>query len=129
VVEALGLPARTAAAEIDLDALIGAADGLRLAPVLSTYPLATSDVAVVVAADVAAAEVEAALRAGAGPFLEALRLFDVYAGKGVADGFRSLAYRLSLRAPDHTLTADEANAIRDAAVAEAQRRVGAVLRS
>jgi phenylalanyl-tRNA synthetase beta chain len=40
-----------------------------------------------------------------------------------------LAYRLSLRAPDHTLTADEANSIRDAAVAEAGRRVGAVLRS
>ena len=46
------------------------------------------------------------MRAGAGPLLEALRLFDVYVGPGVPEGNRSLAYRLSLRAPDHTLTAD-----------------------
>jgi phenylalanyl-tRNA synthetase beta chain len=129
VVEAFGLPPHTAAAELDLDAVVGAAGGLVIAPTLSTYPLATSDVALVVAADVPGADVENALRAGAGPLLEALRLFDVYVGAGVPDGHRSLAYRLSLRAPDHTLTADEANAIRDAAVAEAGRRVGAVLRS
>jgi phenylalanyl-tRNA synthetase beta chain len=129
VVEAFGLPPRTAAAELDLDVVVGAAAGLATAPTLSTYPLATSDVALVVAADVAAFNVETALRAGAGPLLEALRLFDVYVGAGVAEGSRSLAYRLSLRAPDHTLTADEVNAVRDAAVAEAGRRVGAVLRS
>jgi phenylalanyl-tRNA synthetase beta chain len=129
VVEALGLPPRTAAAELDLDVVVGAAAALAVAPTLSTYPLATSDVALVVAADVPAIEVEAALRAGAGPLLESLRLFDVYTGPGVAVGNRSLAYRLSLRSPDHTLTADEANAIRDAAVAEAGRRVGAALRS
>ena len=129
VVETLGLPPRTAAAELDLDVVVAAAAGLAIAPTLSTYPLATSDVALVVAVDVPAADVETALRAGAGPLLEALRLFDVYAGPGVADGSRSLAYRLSLRAPDRTLTADEVNAIRDAAVAQAGRQVGAALRS
>jgi phenylalanyl-tRNA synthetase beta chain len=128
VVEAFGLPPRTAAAELDLDVVVGAAAGLATAPTLSTYPLATSDVALVVAAEVPAIDVEIALRAGAGPLLEALRLFDVYVGAGVAEGSRSLAYRLSLRALDHTLTADEVNAVRDAAVAEAGRRVGAVLR-
>ena len=129
VLEAFGLPPRTAAAELDLDIVVAASAGLAAAPMLSTYPLATSDVALVVAADVPAIAVETALRAGAGPLLEALRLFDVYVGPGVAEGSRSLAYRLSLRAPDHTLTADEVNAVRDAAVAEAGRRVGAVLRS
>ncbi len=129
VLEAFGLPPRTAAAELDLDVVVAASAGLAAAPTLSTYPLATSDVALVVAADVPAIAVETALRAGAGPLLEALRLFDVYVGPGVAEGSRSLAYRLSLRAPDHTLTADEVNAVRDAAVAEAGRRVGAVLRS
>ncbi len=129
VVEAFGLPPRTAAAELDLDAVVGAAAGLATAPTLSTYPLATSDVALVVPADVPAIEVETALRAGAGALLEGVRLFDVYVGHGVAEGSRSLAYRLSLRATDHTLTADEVNAVRDAAVAEAAQRVGAVLRS
>jgi phenylalanyl-tRNA synthetase beta chain len=129
VVEAFGLPPRTAAAELDLDVVVSAAAGLAIAPTLSTYPLATSDVALVVATDVAAADVEAALREGAGELLESLRLFDVYVGAGVAEGSRSLAYRLSLRASDRTLAADEVNTIRDAAVAEAGRRLGAVLRS
>jgi phenylalanyl-tRNA synthetase beta chain len=129
VVESLGLPPRTVAAELDLDGIVGAAHGLPLAPTLSTYPLASSDVALVVPAGVPAADVEEALRIGAGPFLETVRLFDVYVGSGVPAGSRSLAYRLSMRAPDHTLTSDEANGIRDAAVAEAGRRVGATLRT
>jgi phenylalanyl-tRNA synthetase beta chain len=129
VIEALGLPPRTAAAELDLDGIVAAAAGLAVAPTLSTFPVATSDVALVVAGEVPAAAVEAALRDGSGPLLEGLRLFDVYVGPGVADGSRSLAFRLSLRAPDHTLAADEVNAVRDAAVAEAGRRVGAVLRA
>jgi phenylalanyl-tRNA synthetase beta chain len=129
VLEGLGLPARTAAAELDLDALIAAGRQSGRSEPLSTYPPAISDVAVVVSADVPSAEVEDALRSGAGPLLENLRLFDVYAGTGVEPGFRSLAYRLSLRAPDRTLTAEEANAVRDAAVSEAGRRVGAALRS
>jgi phenylalanyl-tRNA synthetase beta chain len=129
VVEALGLPARTVAGELDFDGIVAAAPGLAAAPTLSTYPLATSDIAVVVRREVAAAAVEAALRDGAGPLLEAIRLFDVYVGPAVPDGAISLAYRLSVRAPDRTLAADEVNAVRDAAVAEAGRRVGAVLRS
>jgi phenylalanyl-tRNA synthetase beta chain len=129
VVETLGLPPRTSAAEIDLDAVIGLGDTSSFPARLSTYPLAISDVALVVPEHVPAADVEEALRAGAGPLLESVRLFDVYAGSGVAAGHRSLAYRLSLRAEDHTLTAEETNAVRDAAVAAAAQRVGAALRS
>ncbi|MDP9407356.1 MAG: phenylalanine--tRNA ligase subunit beta, partial [Actinomycetota bacterium] len=96
---------------------------------LSTYPVAKEDVALVVDAAVPAADVEAALRAGAGPLLEALRLFDVYTGPQVGEGRRSLAYSLRFRAPDRTLTVAEAVTARDAAVAEAERRTGARLRS
>ena len=57
-----------------------------------------------------------------------MRLFDVYTGAQLGAGRKSLAYTLRLRAPDRTLTAAEATAARDAAVAEAARRTGAVLR-
>ena len=87
------------------------------------------DVAVVVDASVPAAEVEAALRDGAGELLESVRLFDVYRGAQVGAGRKSLAFALRFRAPDRTLTVDEVTAARDAAVAEAARRTGAVLRS
>jgi phenylalanyl-tRNA synthetase beta chain len=128
VVDALGLPARTVAMEMEIDRF-GAVDEPRPAPVVSTFPVATQDVALVVPAEVPAADVEAALRAGAGELLESLRLFDVYEGAQVGEGHRSLAYALRFRAPDRTLTVEETTAARDAAVAEASRRTGAVLRS
>jgi phenylalanyl-tRNA synthetase beta chain len=128
VVLALGLPERACAAEVDLDALIAAAPGPVPAPRVSTYPVATQDVALVLDATVPAAEVERALRDGAGVLLESLRLFDVYTGPTVGEGRRSLAYNLRFRADDRTLTAEEASAARTAAVAEAARRTGATLR-
>jgi phenylalanyl-tRNA synthetase beta chain len=128
VVAALSLPARTVAAEVDLDALIGACGGIRQAVPVSTYPLAKEDVALVVDADVPAAAVQAALLDGGGELLESVRLFDVYAGPQVAEGKKSLAFALRLRAPDRTLTAKQAAAVRDAAVDAARRATGAVLR-
>jgi phenylalanyl-tRNA synthetase beta chain len=131
VVAAFGLPERTCAFELDLAVIAAAAEaaGPVRGPALSAYPLATQDIALVVAADVPAAEVAAALTAGAGELLEDVRLFDVYTGAQLGAGNKSLAYTLRLRAPDRTLTAAEATAARDAAVAEAARRTGAVLRA
>ena len=65
----------------------------------------------------------------AGTLLESLDLFDVYTGAPIPDGSKSLAYALRFRALDRTLTDDEANDARDAAVAEARYRTAAVLRS
>jgi phenylalanyl-tRNA synthetase beta chain len=116
--------------ELDLDALRAAARELVTARPLLTYPLAKEDVAEVVEESVAAADVEAALRDGAGELLESIRLFDVYRDRErLGEGRKSLAYALRFRAPDRTLTVEETSAARDAAVAEAARRVGAVQRA
>ena len=128
VIESADLPARTCAMELDLSALIEAAPDARPAPQFSTQPVAKEDIALVVPVDVPVAEVEQALRDGAGPLLESLRLFDVYAGSQVPAGHRSLAFALRLRAPDRTLDAGETAAVRQAAVDEANRRCGASLR-
>ena len=127
VVTALGLPERTAAMELDLE-LLGADPAPVPAPRISTYPVATQDVALLVEDSVAAGEVEAALQAGAGPLLESMRLFDVYRGDQVGPGKKSLAYALRFRATDRTLTVEDVTAAREAAVAEAARRTGAVQR-
>ncbi|MFC8256391.1 phenylalanine--tRNA ligase subunit beta [Streptomyces sp. NPDC057291] len=128
VIKELHLPERTCAMEIDLDLLEQAVDGALQAPRISTFPVATQDVALIVAQDVPATTVEQALRAGAGQLLESLRLFDVFTGEQIGEGKKSLAYALRFRAPDRTLTVDEATAARDAAVALAAERTGAVLR-
>ncbi|MER7005004.1 phenylalanine--tRNA ligase subunit beta [Dactylosporangium sp. NPDC000555] len=122
----LDLPRRTVAMELDLDAL--PIPGVSIAPRLSSFPTALIDVALVVDAATPAGEVEAALAEGAGPLLESVRLFDVYSGAQLGEGRKSLGYKLTFRAPDRTLTGDEALAARDSAVAVAASRLGAVLR-
>jgi phenylalanyl-tRNA synthetase beta chain len=129
VCAAFGLPSRTAAAEIDLDALIAAAPASGDIPMISGFPVAKEDVALIVDNEVPAAAVERALRVGAGPLLESVWLFDVYTGPQIGEGKKSLAYALRFRAPDRTLTDAEAAAARDAAVAMAAELTGAVQRT
>jgi phenylalanyl-tRNA synthetase beta chain len=135
VVQAFGLPPRTCTAELDLSVVetVAAARGPVQAPPVSGYPVATQDVALIVPDAVPAADVQAALAAGVAaagdaPLLEEIRLFDVYTGEQAGEGSKSLAYTLRFRAPDRTLTAEEVTGARDAAVAEAALRTGAVLR-
>jgi phenylalanyl-tRNA synthetase beta chain len=127
VCAALELPARTSVMELDVDALPAAS--VPVGPSVSGFPPVLLDLALVVRDHVPSAEVADALRDGAGELLEALRLFDVYTGPPVPVGSRSLAYALTLRAPDRTLTSEEATAVRDAAVAAAAARTGAELRA
>ncbi|WP_213572333.1 phenylalanine--tRNA ligase subunit beta [Rhodococcus sp. USK13] len=127
VLERAGLPPRTCAVEIDLDAL-PLVENLP-APKVSPFPAVLQDVAVVVDATVPAATVQEALRSGGGELLEDIRLFDVFEGDQVGPGRKSLAFALRFRGADRTLTEDEASAARDAAVAAAAASVGAELRS
>ena len=117
--------------EMDLSVIEAAAAALGPvgAPLISPYPVATQDVALLVPESVPAAEVEAALADGVQHseyqgLLEEVRLFDVYTGEQAGPGRKSLAYTLRFRAPDRTLTVEETTAARDAAVEEAARRVG-----
>ncbi|MGV1009368.1 MAG: phenylalanine--tRNA ligase subunit beta [Dermatophilaceae bacterium] len=124
----LGLPARACAAEVDVDVLCDASTGpVQLVP-FSTQPVALTDVALTVADTVPAQAVAGTLRAAAGPMLESVTLFDDYRGEQVGPGRRSLAFRLAFRAPERTLTTDEVNALRDAAVAAAAQAFGALQR-
>lgn len=127
VIERTGLPAGTCAVELDLDA-VPITERLP-APAVSPFPAVFQDISLIVAEDVAAAAVVDAVRDGAGALLEDVRLFDVYTGPQIGEGRKSLTLALRFRAADRTLTEDEASAARDAAVAAAAERVGAVQRA
>jgi phenylalanyl-tRNA synthetase beta chain len=90
-------------------------------------PAAVQDVALIVDAKISAQEVEQALRKGAGDLLESIKLFDLY--DKIGDGKISLAFTLTFRASDRTLTGAEVTAMREAAVTAAQKATGAVLRT
>jgi len=125
VVAAYGLPDRACAFAVNLSAL--PAGEIIRPQILATLPVAVQDIALVVDENVAARAVEDALRAGAGDLLESITLFDRY--DKLADGKISLAFTLTFRAPDRTLTNAEVSLMREEAVAVAAARTGAVIRS
>lgn len=120
-----GLPPRTCALVINLDAL--PESNTVKAAAIGSMPIAVQDVALVVDAQVSAAALQEALIDGAGELLESIVLFDRY--DKIGDGKISLAFTLSFRASDRTLTGDEISAAREAAVANAAKIFGATVRS
>jgi phenylalanyl-tRNA synthetase beta chain len=74
---------------------------------LPSFPGVERDVALLVPDDVPAARVEAVVRAGGGELLTGVEVFDLFRGRGVPDGVRSLAYRFRFRSPERTLTDEE----------------------
>jgi phenylalanyl-tRNA synthetase beta chain len=126
VCTALDLPARTAVMELDVDALPPAS--VPVGPHLSSFPPVFVDLAFVLDEAVPAAAVEESIREAAGDLLEAVRLFDVYTGPQVGEGRRSLAYSLTLRAPDRTLSGEEAAELRQRVVVFVEQALRAELR-
>ena len=127
--EAAGVSGRVAWLQIDLQEVLDGPRARRRYRPVSKYPPSDVDLAFVVPESVAAAQVERALRASAGALLARIELFDVYRGPGVADGFRSLAYRLRFQAHDRTLTDAQVAEARQRCIDETTRRTGAALRS
>jgi phenylalanyl-tRNA synthetase beta chain len=125
IIAAYGLPERSVAFAVALNAL---PDSQLVRPTtVGTMPAAVQDVALVVDAKVSAADLEGALREGAGDLLESITLFDRY--DKIGDGKISLAFTLVFRATDRTLTGEEVSAMREAATAVAAAKFGAVVRT
>ena len=93
-----------------------------------TYPPVRQDIAVVVASEVAAAEVLAVIREAGGPLLAEADVFDTYRGEQVGEGRQSVAVHLQFRAADRTLTDAEADAVRETIVAALRERLSGELR-
>jgi len=106
---------RLAAAELDLDALLAHVPAAWFVDPVSAYPAVLQDLAIIVDEEVPAAEVQALIAQSGGFLLKEVRLFDVYSGKPVPEGKKSLAYALTFQAPDKTL--------RDAIVAKQVKRI------
>jgi phenylalanyl-tRNA synthetase beta chain len=128
VAEAFDVPVRVGWIELALDELLGDDRGPRQHRAISTYPSSDIDLAFEVDDGEPAGAVEATVRDAARELLADLTLFDVYRGTGVADGRRSLAYRLRLQAPDRTLTDAEIGELRQQVIDAVQQAHPATLR-
>jgi phenylalanyl-tRNA synthetase beta chain len=94
-----------------------------------TYPAVRQDLAFTVAEAVSAGDLIEAAREAAGPELRELRVFDVYRGKQVGPGKKSIAFRVEFQSPERTLSDEDAAALRRRIADELARRFGAELRS
>ena len=92
------------------------------------FPASGRDIAIICNDEIPAASLEKAIRAGAGKLLEKVELFDVYKGPSVAPGKKSVAYSMTLRAPDRTLTVEECDKV-VAKVLKELEKLGAKLRA
>lgn len=130
VSEAFELGARAIHAALDVDALLraSAALGLPRAKPLPRFPAMARDLAVVVGEGVTVGAVADVLREAGAPLLEAVELFDVYRGKGIPEGAKSLAYRLLYRDLEATLTDKRVEQAHRAAVRAVTERLSASVR-
>ena len=95
---------------------------------LPKFPSVTRDIAVVCDEDVTVGELQAAIKRGGKALLKEVTLFDIYRGKGVDEGKKSVAFNLVLRADDRSLTAAEADEDVASVLALLESELGAVLR-
>ena len=128
VAEELNFFGRVGIAEVNLSLLIEHAPREPRVRPLSTYPAATQDLTLLVAADVPAADLGRSVAKGAGPLLEHLRLVDDFRGNSVPEGEKALTFALRFRASDRTLKAEEATEARSLGVAAAAKAYGAYTR-
>ena len=130
VAKAFDVPSQTFVAELDWELLLGKARPERKMHGVPKFPGIERDLAFVVDDEILAARMLAEIQGvEVGGLLELVSLFDVYKGAPVPDGKKSLAYRLSLRAPDRTLTDAEADAVVGAIKERLRSVLGAGIRA
>ena len=128
VAQNYGVDAQFYCAELELNALMAAKGADPEYVPLPKFPNLTRDIAVVCDEAVTVGALEACIRKGAKGLLKACKLFDIYRGKGVEEGKKSVAFNLVLRADDRSLTSEEADEDVKSILAALEKELGAVLR-
>ncbi|NPV56878.1 MAG: phenylalanine--tRNA ligase subunit beta [Anaerolineae bacterium] len=117
------------AAELDLGVILGAVPFRYDAVAVPAYPPALEDLAVIVPEETTAQQVAEVIRQGGGKLLVDLQLFDIYRGAQIGAGKKSLAYKLTYQAQDHTLKEDEVRQARNRIIRRLEQALGASLRA
>ena len=129
VAEAFDIKGRVVVAEVDLDALRPLEKDFYGIKPLPKFPAVSRDIAVVVDEAVGAGTMMDAIRAAAGKLLEDAKLFDIYRGEKLGAQRKSVAFAITLRAPDRTLTDEEINAAMEKVLKALSEKFGAELRA
>ncbi len=128
VADKYGIGTRCYCCELAFDQVMKHADTMRLYKPLPKYPAISRDIALLVSEDAYVAEIESIIKEVGGKLLESVTLFDVYRGKQVQEGKKSVAFNLTYRASDKTLTDEEVVKVHTKVLDALREKLDAVLR-
>ena len=123
-----GFEGKVYVAEIDFAAFAAAVDTEKKFKPLPKFPAVTRDLAVLIDISVPVSEIEKVIEESCGKILEKLQLFDVYRGKQIPEDKKSVAYALTLRSAEGTLTEEEITGAMNKIVKNIENKLGGKLR-
>ena len=123
-----GVDAELYCAELSFDALHSLRGGIPVYKPLPRFPAVTRDIAVVCGAEIPVGDMVEHIMAEGGQYLKGCRIFDVYTGHHIAEGKKSVAFSLTMRADDQTLTDDHAEETVKKVLAALEKKFGAIIR-
>ena len=128
VAQNYGISGEVYVAELDFTGLMSELAEERVFHSLPRFPAVSRDLALVCDEAVTVGALEACITKAAGPLLRSIRLFDIYRGPGIAEGKKSAAFSLELRADDRTLTDDDSTGVLNAVLDALKKELDVVLR-
>ncbi|EQK44730.1 phenylalanine--tRNA ligase, beta subunit [[Clostridium] bifermentans ATCC 638] len=129
VLENYDLNQRVYVAEIDIDLVFENLNNSKVYNPLPKYPATTRDIALLVKDEVFVKQIEDIIKANGSDILESYQLFDVYKGAQIEEGHKSIAYSITYRSKDKTLTDEDVAKVHDNIVSELSEKLNANLRS
>lgn len=129
VIDNYNLGQRVYLAELDLDLIFENSDRTIIYSPLPKYPSTSRDIALLVKDDIIVKQIEDIIKANGEDLLESYKLFDVYKGSQIADGYKSIAYSIIYRSKDKTLTDEDVNKVHQNIIRELEEKLDAKLRS
>ncbi|GKU23931.1 phenylalanine--tRNA ligase subunit beta [Clostridium folliculivorans] len=128
VADNYGIDTNAYVAELDLDILYANSNTEKKYKPLPKYPAVTRDIALLVEDAILVQEIEETIRKAGGNLVETVKLFDVYKGQQIPEGKKSIAYAISYRDENKTLTDNEVNKVHDKILRSLEYKIGAQLR-
>ncbi len=129
VAKTYGFDTEVYLADLDFEAMFAHSNFDRQYHALPKYPAVTRDLAFLCDEDLQVGDVEAVMLKSGGKLLESVSVFDIYRGKQVPEGKKSVAFKLSLRSKEHTLTVAEADHCTEKILKALEKDLGLTLRS
>ncbi len=128
VLDNYDIPVRAYIAELNFDEIANQSNSNKKYKQLPKYPSVERDIAIVVTEDITAGQIEEIIRNKGGKLVEDVKLFDIYRGAQVQEGYKSVAYKLTYRSDEKTLTEEDISKVHGKILNSLANQVGGFLR-